>query len=370
MINKAKKRLVPAILGITLLFIHTHAIANGEYTKLNLVGLIGNGATIIFCAFVEIDSGFIDTEKITDYGICISTSSTPTIDNIRISTDGLTTIYMQQLSKVCGTIFSVTGEASSYTLQMFGFPYSASEVFFTRAYVSCQRNDTILTFYSNLVISICPIPPSLGYAFGGGDGAIDYGDQSHIILPQPIELTFFIATATPFNTTLQWKTATEVNNYGFDMERRQVGNSGWAKIAFVQGNGTSNIEHAYTYTDKCVSSGSYIYRLKQIDNDGTYKYSQETEVTVETPGSYALNQNYPNPFNPSTVISYSLPVTGAVLLKVYDVLGREVATLVNGTKEAGHFSVVWNASTFSSGMYFYKLTAGNYTCTKEMVLIK
>jgi hypothetical protein len=186
----------------------------------------------------------------------------------------------------------------------------------------------------------------------------------------PVEFASFSASKINKKINLVWETVTEVNNYGFDIERRQVGSSNWAKIAFVQGNGTSNIEHTYSYTDKSVSSGSYIYRLKQIDNDGTYKYSQETEVTVETPGSYALNQNYPNPFNPSTVIRYSLPVTGAVSLKVYDVLGKTVATLVHETKEAGRYSVVWDASKLSSGTYFYKLISGTYTCTKKLLMIK
>ena len=110
--------------------------------------------------------------------------------------------------------------------------------------------------------------------------------------------------------------------------------------------------------------------MKQIDNNGAYKYSSEAEVTISIPKIFALNQNYPNPFNPTTVISYQLPVTSNVTLKVYNVLGKEVATLVNETKEAGNYTTQFNASQLSSGVYFFKLTSNRFSSIRKMTLLK
>jgi hypothetical protein len=147
---------------------------------------------------------------------------------------------------------------------------------------------------------------------------------------------------------------------------------GWEKIGFVQGSGNSNSLKEYSFVDKTVLSGKYLYRLKQIDNDGGYKYSQEVEVKVEAiPTEFALEQNYPNPFNPSTVISYQLPVAaGHVSLKVYDVLGREVATLVNEQKAPGNYEVKFDGSKLASGVYIYRIEAGKFSDAKKLLLIK
>jgi hypothetical protein len=193
----------------------------------------------------------------------------------------------------------------------------------------------------------------------------------------PVELASFTAIASNNSTTLSWKTATETNNYGFEIERRTVesvsrGVVEWTKVGFVAGNGTSSSTHTYSYTDANVSSGTYAYRLKQIDNDGSYKYSSEAEVTINLPTSYAVGQNYPNPFNPTTTIKYDIPVGtyGNTSIKVYDIIGREIATLVNETKEAGSYQVIFNASKLASGVYFYKLQSGSYTSVKKLVLMK
>ncbi len=200
----------------------------------------------------------------------------------------------------------------------------------------------------------------------------------------PVELTSFTATTTNAAATLAWKTATETNNYGFEVERRVVDNQdlslpspnrgglGWGSIGFVVGNGTSNKEHSYSYTDANIASGTYAYRLKQIDNSGTYKYSSEAEVSVTTPKNFMLSQNYPNPFNPTTTIAYQIPAGtyGNTSLRVYDVIGREVATLVNESKEAGSYQVTFNASKLASGVYFYRLQSGNYASVKKLLLMK
>ncbi len=189
----------------------------------------------------------------------------------------------------------------------------------------------------------------------------------------PVELVSFTATADRMNTDLHWSTATEINNSGFEIQRRQT--SDWAKVGFVAGAGTSNAPRNYSYTDNNLSAGSYAYRLKQIDNNGAFKYGSTVEVAIgSAPVAFALSQNYPNPFNPSTVISYQLPVNSQVTLKVYNMLGQVVATLVNGPQEAGAYTVSFNANKgtlgLSSGVYVYRLQAGSFISTKKLVLLK
>jgi hypothetical protein len=192
----------------------------------------------------------------------------------------------------------------------------------------------------------------------------------------PVELVSFTATANRMDADLHWSTATEVNNYGFDVERRLINSqsstvNSWTKIGFVEGNGTSNSAHSYSYTDASVSSGTCAYRLKQIDNNGTYKYSSETEITIAVPKVVALNQNYPNPFNPTTTITFTLAQDGFTTLKIYDVLGREVTTLVNGEMKSGVMNAVsFNASKLSSGVYFSRLESSGNVQMKTLMLLK
>jgi hypothetical protein len=168
---------------------------------------------------------------------------------------------------------------------------------------------------------------------------------------------------------LSWSTATEINNSGFEVERKQE-NSNWSNVAFVNGSGTTSSEKKYSYFDGSLTAGKYQYRLKQIDFDGSFEYSKVVDVDVNAPSKFELSQNYPNPFNPSTKISYSVPKTGYVSLKVYNALGQEVAGLVNGVKEAGIHTIEFNAVNLNSGIYFYKLEAGDITQVKKMTLIK
>ncbi|MCX6151890.1 MAG: T9SS type A sorting domain-containing protein [Ignavibacteriales bacterium] len=144
-----------------------------------------------------------------------------------------------------------------------------------------------------------------------------------------------------------------------------MGIRNWGKVGFVNGNGNSNSPKEYSFIDKNVLNGNYSYRLKQIDNDGQYKYSGEIEVDVNIlPIEFSLSQNYPNPFNPSTTLKYSLPNTSNVELRIYDLLGREVKTLVSGYQSAGYKEIVWDGRNntdeqVSSGIYIYKLTASS-----------
>ncbi|MDP3829936.1 MAG: YCF48-related protein [Ignavibacteriaceae bacterium] len=203
------------------------------------------------------------------------------------------------------------------------------------------------------------------------------GDNSN---PLPVELTSFSALVAGTNINLNWQTATEVNNYGFEIEKTSPRPSpqgeggeagrGWEKIGFIAGHGNSNSVKEYSFVDKTITGSKYSYRLKQIDNDGKYEYSKEIEIDLGIPSEFSLSQNYPNPFNPVTTISWQLPVSSHVTLKVYDVLGKEVATLINNEFEAGSHSVNFDASNFSSGIYFYELRAGNFIQSKKMLLMK
>ncbi len=201
----------------------------------------------------------------------------------------------------------------------------------------------------------------------------------------PVELVSFTATTDGNEITLNWQTATEINNYGFQVERKKSkGESSWEEIGFVEGAGNSNSPKAYSFTDNVTESGTFSYRLKQIDLDGSYKYSNVVEVNVGTPSKFELMQNYPNPFNPTTTIKYSIPSVIArseatkqshdfasnVQLNVYNILGEEIATLVNEKQSPGNYTVQFDASNLPSGVYFYTLRVGDFVATKKMILMK
>jgi YVTN family beta-propeller protein len=187
-------------------------------------------------------------------------------------------------------------------------------------------------------------------------------------LTLPVELSSFTAKAIPTAVQLIWTTATEKNNAGFSIERSSDAKT-FATIGFLKGFGTTTEPKTYNFTDRN-ASGKVTYRLKQIDFDGKYEYSKTVEAEAATPKAFSLEQNYPNPFNPTTNVGYVIPLTSAVTLRVYDVLGREVATLVNTTQSAGRYEVAFEASKFASGVYFYRLQAGNFSEMKKMLLVK
>lgn len=184
----------------------------------------------------------------------------------------------------------------------------------------------------------------------------------------PVELSSFTASVINNNVQLKWSTASELNNSGFQIERSS--GQQWSNIGFVDGYGTTTDIQHYLFNDNNLESGVYSYRLKQIDFDGTFSYSNEIEVDVNGVTTFALEQNYPNPFNPSTIINFQLPESGNVTIKIYDVLGNEVTSLVNEFKESGVHSVSFDASEFASGVYVYKLQAGDFISAKKMLLTK
>jgi len=200
----------------------------------------------------------------------------------------------------------------------------------------------------------------------------------------PVELASFSSSISGNNVNLNWTTSSEINNAGFDVERSNVKSqttNEWMKIGYVKGNGSVSTLQNYIFTDRFLNSGKYKYRLKQIDFNGNFEYfNLNSDVEIGTPTEFSLSQNYPNPFNPGTKINYELRITRSaeaeasranyVSLKVFDILGNEIATLVNENKPAGIYSVNFDGSNLPSGIYFYKLQTGNFSKVMKMTLIK
>ena len=184
----------------------------------------------------------------------------------------------------------------------------------------------------------------------------------------PVELTAFSASCVNGSVLLSWTTATETNNQGFEIQRKSSDN--FVTLGFVKGSGTTSQLQSYNFTDKEVDNGTYSYRLKQIDFDGTFSYSNVVEVKITSPLSFSLSQNYPNPFNPTTKINYTVPFDSKVTISVYSITGELVTELVNNNLAAGSYSAEFNGSSLASGMYIYKMTAGSFTQTYKMMLMK
>ena len=211
----------------------------------------------------------------------------------------------------------------------------------------------------------------------------DLGQYEGIL---PVELTSFAVRTFGNTVLLNWETATEINNYGFDVERCALSaeRQAWIKIGFVIGSGNSNSPKSYSFIDdnlpagrQGVSAGKYAYRLKQIDNDGQFEYSKTIEIEIGAPTNFELSQNYPNPFNPTTTIRYTLPASGNVKLTLYNILGEEIKTLANEFKESGAYTINFDAADLNSGIYIYRIVVssdkienGVFTQSKKMTLVK
>ncbi|MBK7630486.1 MAG: T9SS type A sorting domain-containing protein [Ignavibacteriales bacterium] len=209
----------------------------------------------------------------------------------------------------------------------------------------------------------------------GGSWRSTWSNEATAYVPAivPVELLSFSSSVIDNDVTLNWTTATETNNSGFQIERRETKNERseeWKSISFVNGHGTTTEPQTYSYKDENLSAGKYQYRLKQIDFDGTFEYSNIIEVEILPPAKFSLEQNYPNPFNPSTKISWQSPIDSWQTLKVFDVLGNEVALIVNEFKPAGNYETEFDASKLSSGIYYYQLKVGEFVQSKKMILLK
>jgi hypothetical protein len=192
----------------------------------------------------------------------------------------------------------------------------------------------------------------------------------------PVELSSFASKAQGRTVVLNWSTKTEKNSDRFEVERSLAANTSWSVVGTVKASVLSNSTKSYSYSDTKLQTGNYQYRLKMVDNDGSFSYSSIEAAEVTIPKDFALNQNYPNPFNPSTKIDYQVPVDAKVILEVYNITGQKVMELVNQEKEAGYYSVNFGTTKLASGIYIYrmvasdKVTGRNFTSIKKMMLLK
>ena len=277
----------------------------------------------------------------------------------------------------CGSVFShVINENISFTvkttidsggayLDALGLPAGASmtpilPVFgttvtsvFSWTPVAGQEGHHQVTFYG---IDECGQQTTCGMSFD-------------VVLP--VELKSFISSVSGNNVILNWSTSSEMNNSYFEIQRSSDNRNVWSTAGSVTGNGTVNDPRSYSFTDKGLHSGKYNYRLKQTDYNGNFKYYDlANEVVIGSPEKFELSQNYPNPFNPVTHLGFGISNLGFVSLKVYDVLGNEVKTLINEIKHPGYYEVEFDGSNLPSGIYYYKLEAGSFIQVRKMMLVK
>lgn len=195
----------------------------------------------------------------------------------------------------------------------------------------------------------------------------------------PVSLSSFTYSTDMRSVTLMWITEWELNNSGFDVERaflKADGNAGeWSKITFIPGKGTSNVSNGYIFKDEKLKTGKYKYRLKQIDHNGNYEYYElGALLSISPPKNFDMGQNYPNPGNPNSKINFEMPIDGRVSVKVYDVLGKEVMTLIDENRKADYYTIEFDGSNIATGVYFYRIYAEGegqkFTKTLKMILIK
>jgi len=276
------------------------------------------------------------------------------------SLNAISTVRYYQTSLISGTA------ASGGTVKI---TFGSDDVVTSSSTLVVAQSTTATGTYSSLGNSAndATSVTSVSYNPASGDFLL-LGDTGSNLLP--VELNSFTASVSKSAINLRWSTSNEVNNSGFGIER-SVNKLEWTNISFVNGSGNSNSTKNYSYTDNSISkSGKYYYRLKQTDVGGSFKYSNSTEVDFVTHSVFSLNQNYPNPFNPSTIISYSIPNASNVKLLVYNAIGQVIKVLEDGYKEAGNYNVSFNASELSSGLYFYKIEAGQNSQIRKMMLVK
>jgi len=256
---------------------------------------------------------------------------------------------------------------------------------------TAQFTNTTLLSQADLQLAwrtVSPSPTQISYYAssvgncGGnsGSGVILALTSPHVYIPEPVvpvELSSFTVNTNQRDVNISWTTKTEVSTSVFQIERTLQSTQNWAKVGEVAASGNSNSPKEYSFTDKKLNSGKYIYRLKMVDNDGSYKYSDAVETEVSLPKDYAISQNYPNPFNPTTRIDYQLPFDSKVTLELYGITGEKIATLINGELTAGYYTSEVNASALNlaSGVYIYRMVAQNpasqnFVQVKKLMLTK
>jgi hypothetical protein len=363
------------------------------YDSLGVQGILSCGATANLNINIDI-MGDVPTACPSDYMIAVTNTTRNDLKNSGAAY-GLTTIDLGApgtsiLSTYPTSTYSTLTGTSMATPMVTGaiaLMYAAADVSRMNFYSSNLSAGTLM-FRDVLFNGVDSISALQGITVTGGRLNV-YNAVMEISSPiVPVELVSFNYEFLNGSVNLNWITATEINNRGFEILRFAQNNNVWENIGFVPGFGTTTEPKSYSFIDNEVSDGIYSYRLKQIDMNGQYEYSDVIEIDIKTPNKFSLEQNYPNPFNPATKIKFTVPNSPlslgegqGVRLVVYDVLGNEIATLVNEELSAGEYEVEFNLNTtsdksfrlvrnLSSGVYFYKLTAGTFSETKKMILAK
>lgn len=357
------------------------------YDSLGVQGILSCGATANLNINIDI-MGDVPTACPSDYMIAVTNTTRNDLKNSGAAY-GLTTIDLGApgtsiLSTYPTSTYSTLSGTSMATPMVTGaiaLMYAAADASRMSYYKSDLPAGTIM-FRDVLFDGVDVIPDLQGITVTGGRLNV-FNAVVEISTPiVPVELISFNYELNNNSIMLNWITATEINNLGFEIERARLLSSNyewtsWESIGFVPGFGTTTEPKSYSFSDNEVSDGIYSYRLKQIDMNGQYEYYDAIEIDITTPNKFSLAQNYPNPFNPKTDIQYAIGSKQFVTLKVYDVLGNEIATLVNEEQPAGEYEVELNVASHSgevrnltSGVYFYKLTAGTFYETKKMIIAK
>ena len=355
------------------------------YDSLGVYGILSCGATANLNIDIDIN-GDVPTACLSDYMIAV-TNTTRTDAKNSGAAYGLTTIDLGApgitilSTDVNGTYTNKTGTsmATPMVTGAIALMYSAADISRMLFYKSNIPAGTLM-FRDVLLNGIDSIEALQGITVTGGRLNV-FNAVMEISSPiVPVELVSFNYELLNGAVKLNWTTATEINNLGFEVLRRINNEDVWEKIGFVPGSGTTTEYRSYNFLDEKVTQGSYNYRLKQVDFNGQYEYSNEVEVELSSPDKYSLEQNYPNPFNPSTVIQFTIGSKQFVQLKVFDVLGNEIMMLVDEEKSAGTYEVEFSAEGLSSGIYFNKLPvparasqdghAGSFVDIKKMIFLR
>jgi hypothetical protein len=349
-----------------------------EDVNVGIDSIYNNGDVLYYSFLVNVASA----STTQDYFIHIGNRASPTV-----FTSFSARVFLQDVS---GNLrFGISNSSSSFIIGTTNFSYGTTYLIFVKYTINTGGADEckLWVFSSGVPLSeiLAGTPEVTNNATNGQDIidaiALRQGGQTYSALVDgirvstqwsdlvPVEFTSFSSTFDGYDVILNWSTATELNNSGFEVQRAFEGNE-FVTIGFVPGHGTTTEARNYRFVDAGLSAGSYSYRLKQVDFNGTFSYSDVVNVDVTGPLQFELSQNYPNPFNPSTTINFSIPQSSNVTLKIFNTLGQEVATLVNENMESGVHTINFDASALNSGIYFYRLDAGQYSEVRKMTLIK